>query len=112
MITRLPSTYKIYFTLFLSVFVATLSNAAIGLRGTSTANSTNTSLTILKPAGVLAGDLMIITIAQNGTAGLSNPTCAGWTLIDGANLGGGTNRWGAVLYKMAGAAEPANYTFT
>ena len=112
MITRLPSTYKIYFALFLSVFVTTLSNAAIGLRNTSTANSTNTSLTILKPAGVLAGDLMIITIAQNGTAGLSNPTCAGWTLIDGANLGGGTNRWGAVLYKMAGAAEPANYTFT
>ena len=110
--TRLPLTYKILFTLVWSVLTTNFAQAAIGLRGTSTANSANATLTITKPTGVVAGDLLIVTIAQNGTGGLSNPTSTGWTLIDGANLLGGTNRRAAVLYKIANAAEPANYTFT
>lgn len=87
--------------------------AQIALRGpATTANSNNATLTINRPAGVIAGDLMIVNIAQRGTNTLSNPTSAGWTLISGVDLGGGTFRWGALLYKIAGAAEPANYSFT
>ena len=110
--TTVQFTCKFYLTLVASLVFSTATFAAIGLRGTSTANSTTATLTIAKPAGVVAGDILIVTIAQNGTAGLSNPTSAGWTLIDGANLAGGTNRRAAVLYKLAGAAEPANYVFT
>lgn len=110
--TTVQFTYKFYLTLVASIIFSSATFAAIGLRGTSSANSTNNTLTIAKPAGVIAGDLLLVTIAQNGTGGLSNPTSAGWTLIDGANLLGGTNRRAAVLYKLAGAAEPANYTFT
>ncbi|MGH2665673.1 GEVED domain-containing protein [Flavobacterium sp.] len=85
----------------------------IAQRGTSTtANSGNTSLTINKPTGVVTGDIMIVNIAQVGSNNLSNPTCTGWTLINGQDLAGGTDRWGAVLYKIALAGEPANYTFT
>jgi hypothetical protein len=109
--TTVQFTYKFYLTLVASIIFSSATFAAIGLRGTSSANSTNNTLTIAKPAGVIAGDLLLVTIAQNGTGGLSNPTSAGWTLIDGANLLGGTNRRAAVLYKLAGAAEPANYTF-
>ncbi|MDQ1167893.1 T9SS sorting signal type C domain-containing protein [Flavobacterium sp. SORGH_AS_0622] len=87
-------------------------SAYITQRGNSSTNQTsNTSLTINKPAGVVIGDVMLVNIAQIGSGNLSNPTSAGWTLIAGANLG--TNdRWGAVLYKIATASEPASYTFT
>lgn len=108
---QLPITYKILLTLVWSVLTTNFAQAAIGLRGTSTANSTNATLTVARPAGVISGDLLIITIAQNGTGGLSNPTSAGWTLISGANLNGNTDRRAAVLFKIASATEPANYTF-
>jgi hypothetical protein len=112
-IMNTPSTLlkRVLIAFLFCVFATINVQAAIGLRGTSTANSNNATLTVARPAGVVSGDLLIITIAQNGTGGLSNPTSAGWTLISGANLGGGTDRRGIVLYKMAGAAEPANYTF-
>ncbi|MBS1534166.1 MAG: fibronectin type III domain-containing protein [Bacteroidetes bacterium] len=87
--------------------------AQIALRGTATtATSTNTNITINKPTGVVAGDMMLVNIAKGGN-NTNAPTLAGWTLISGVNLGGGggTQRYGAVLYKVAGAAEPANYTF-
>ncbi|WP_309640135.1 fibronectin type III domain-containing protein [Flavobacterium sp.] len=108
----IQSIKKLSFVILLLVCIL-LSNpikAQIALRNTTTATSTNTNLTINKPAGVIAGDLMLANIAKGGN-NTTAPTLAGWTLINGANLGGGTNRYGAVLYKIAGAAEPANYTF-
>lgn len=87
----------------------------IAQRGTATSATGTTSLIINKPTGVVSGDVMIVNIAQSGASGsgeLSNPTSAGWTLISGADLEGGTKRWGAVMYKVAGGSEPANYTFT
>ncbi|ESU29308.1 CHU large protein [Flavobacterium limnosediminis JC2902] len=98
--------------LFLS-FITNAANAQIAQRGTATTATANavTTLTINKPTGVIAGDIMIVNITQRGTNTLSNPTCTGWTSIDGANLGGGTDRRVSVLYKIAGVSEPANYTF-
>ncbi len=87
-------------------------HAQVALRGgATTSTSTNTNLTINKPAGVVTGDFMLVNIGKAGND-TAAPACAGWTLISGLNLGGTTNRYGAVLYKRAGAAEPANYTFT
>ena len=86
--------------------------AQIALRGTATTGTaTGTSLTVAKPTGVAAGDIMIVNIAQLGN-NTTDPVLAGWTVIDGASLAGGTARLGAVLSKVATGAEGASYTFT
>lgn len=85
--------------------------AQIALRGAATTGtSTNTNLAIARPAGVVAGDIMLVNIAKGGNR-TTNPSSSGWILIDGRSLAGGTERHGAVLYKIATATEPANYTF-
>lgn len=105
------------FTLILSMalLLGSAASAQITLRGVSAplATSTTGSITINKPAGVVSGDVMIVNISQSDdNDALGNPTLAGWTLISGADLLGTTERWGAVLYKVAGGSEPASYTFT
>jgi hypothetical protein len=77
----------------------------------TTAATTNTTLTINKPTGVMSGDILIVNISQIGNS-TTAPTSTGWTLVAGANLAGTTARYGAVLYKLAGSSEPASYTFT
>jgi hypothetical protein len=90
--------------------------AAVAQRGTATTATTiGTSLVFAGlPSGVVAGDVMIVNIAQRGDD-TTNPTSSGWTLIQGAALrsaAGSTNDYrGAVLYKVAGASETAP-TFT
>lgn len=110
------STRSLLCAFLAAIFLTTSAQAQILQRGTATSNTTtNSTLTINKPTGVVAGDVMIVNIAQAGPSGgnvLSNPTSSGWTLITGADLAGGTRRWGAVLYKVAGASEPSSYTFT
>jgi hypothetical protein len=89
-----------------------VAQAAIAQRGTATTGSSiTTALTINKPAGVVAGDVMIVNIAQQGN-NTTAPSLAGWTLIRGADLAGGTARYGAVLYRVANGSEGANFTFT
>lgn len=93
-----------------SSFVVNDAYGQIIQRGTSTtAISTNTNLTINKPTGVVEGDVMLVNIAKENN-GTTNPSLSGWTLIAGAAINGSDIR-GAVLYKVAGASEPANYTF-
>ena len=61
-------------------------SAAIEQRGSATTGTTvNTSLTIGKPTGVVAGDVMIVNIAKVGSND-TRPTSSGWTLIDDAVL--------------------------
>ena len=86
-------------------------SAAIAQRGSATtATTNNANLTINRPLGVVAGDVMIVNIAKIGN-NTTAPSLAGWTLVDGRSLGGMTQRHGAVLYKVAGGSEPASYTF-
>ena len=88
-------------------------SAAIALRGSATTGTTvDTNLTIGKPTGVVAGDVMIVNIAKVGNS-TTAPSSSGWTLIDGTSLGGGgTKRYGAVLYRVAdGTEEEADFTF-
>lgn len=103
----------LFLLMWLCFLVNPSASAQIALRGTATtATSTNTNITLNKPTGVVAGDLMLVNIAKGGN-NTNAPVLAGWTLINGVSLGGGggVQRYGAVLYKIAGAAEPASYTF-
>lgn len=113
LLDKMQLTQKLSFRillLFILVCTSTI-NAQIALRGAATTStSTNTNITIAKPTGVILGDIMLVNIAKGGNKN-TNPSSAGWTLIDGRSLGGGTDRNGAVLYKIATTVEPANYTF-
>jgi hypothetical protein len=99
--------------MFASLFFVSDIFGQITLRGVSSpaGTTTNTSLVINKPSGVVQGDVMIVNIAQQSN-NTTNPTLLGWTLVDGRSLAGTTLRYAAVLYKVAGASEPSSYTFT
>ena len=102
--------------------IATITAGPIGPRGTYTgANSNNltATLTIAKPTGVVQGDVMIANLSEGtnvNTTILPMPTSPGWTMISFTNIGPGSAvaRYGAVLYRIAGATESASnsYTFT
>src|ERR1035437_1729405 len=103
---------SIILVLLLLVTVMDSLSGQIALRGTATtATSTTTTLTINKPTGVVAGDILIVAITKlNSTNTITPPT--GWTSIDGRSLAGSTPRYGAVFYKIAGSAEGTNYAFS
>ncbi|UTN05088.1 T9SS sorting signal type C domain-containing protein [Flavobacterium bizetiae] len=78
--------------------------------GSTTAITATTSLKINKPAGVVEGDVMIVNIAEEISGQGYIPGLLGWTPISAVYLGT-SSRVGAVLYKVALANEPDNYTF-
>lgn len=73
-----------------------------------------TSLSVAQPVGVVAGDVMLaqLTVRANICAGSgpTPPASGGWILI--GCLNSGTTLAQAVYYKVATAAEPANYTWS
>lgn len=101
--------------------------AQIVQRGTATTNATtlsgsNRTLTINRPTGVVAGDVLIASIVQfetdNDNGGLSNATLSGWTLIRGGLIrsdgtGNGNNAWwGTYLYRIADGTEGDSFSFS
>ena len=91
----------------------TLGNAGgvctLGIFTPTTAdNSGATSISVTKPTGIAQNDLLFAYIGHsNSTDRLNAPS--GWTEI-GRNHNGSANE--ALFYKVAGASEPANYSFT
>jgi hypothetical protein len=87
--------------------------AGITLRGAAsgTAPSGDNTLTIPVPAGTVAGDFMLASIAFRPQTLLATEP-AGWTLIRRMNNAGGSPNSLAVYYRVATAGEPANYTWT
>lgn len=89
----------------------------IAQRGVATsATSATATLTISKPSGVIAGDVLIANITQsdNDNGILSNASSSGWTLIDGRLLYdnvGNNSWWGTVLYRIADGTEGSNFAF-
>ena len=82
----------------------------IAQRGTATTGtSSSASVTVNKPTGVVQGDIMIANVGNYRDATQSNAACSGWTVIAGTDLSRGR---ATLLYKIATASEPANYTFT
>ncbi|MGH9895810.1 MAG: hypothetical protein ACREA0_28255, partial [bacterium] len=72
------------------------------------------SLTLPRPAAVLLNDVMVAAIAVRGGSSTTITTVpAGWTLVPGGTnpIDNGTILKLAVYYKVATAAEPANYTW-
>ncbi|MEI6656861.1 MAG: hypothetical protein WCP45_19000, partial [Verrucomicrobiota bacterium] len=84
-------------------------------RGVATTNSITTagSVTINKPSGVVAGDVMIATLTKLGsTTALTAPS--GWAVVSQAILRTGTTTtYGAVMYRVADGtdASVSSYAF-
>ncbi len=72
------------------------------------------SLTITKPAGTVANDVLIASVGVAWRAAVAPvvtpPT--GWTLVRRMDNAAATANSLLVYYKAAGAAEPANYSWT
>lgn len=64
------------------------------------------TLTITKPTGVISGDLLVAIVCAEDTTSWSGDT--GWTEV-AEQVANPALR---VAYKVAGASEPANYSFT
>ena len=95
--------------LFAIVANLTIGSAAFGqiaLRGAATTASGGTTLTINKPTGVVAGDILLANITNDNNNGTASSS--GWTSISSANPGGSIH----LLYKIAGGSEPSSYSFT
>ena len=71
--------------------------------------STGSSLIIAKPTGTLENDIMVAIMCSSNAIGASWTGDTGWTETADINTGGTGIR---VAYKVAGASEGANYTFT
>jgi len=87
-------------------------SAAIAFRAAASddLNGTNPGVIINVPTGTVQNDVMVasITVRPN-TVTITAP--AGWTLVRRVNQTTGNAQSLAVYYRVAGAAEPANYTW-
>jgi hypothetical protein len=66
-------------------------------------------LSVAKPAGIQAGDVLVAQVANRGGFFTNLTAPAGWNLLGRTNSGGQVTE--AVYYKVAGAVEPAGFTF-
>jgi hypothetical protein len=87
--------------------------AAIAFRSSAVADNTatgDTSFTVNKPAGVVQYDVMVAQITFNGgnSVGITEPS--NWILANRKNNGNVLSQ--AIYWKVAGASEPADYTWT
>lgn len=103
----------IFLSLLLGLLLinATEVRAQIALRGTATsATTTNTTLTINRPTGVVTGDVMIVNITQTGNT-TTRASLTGWTPVVAGQQSTGT-RYSTVLYRVADGTEGASFAFT
>lgn len=72
----------------------------------SNSNTSTTDLVITKPTDTAEGDLLVVAVIDDTSVDL---TATGWTVIQ--EIESSSSRT-TVAYKVAGASEGANYTFT
>ncbi len=91
------------------VFISSTSFAqTIAVRSYATGNSTNSNLTINKPSGVVAGDIMFVNISKYPSNTI--PNSPGWIPIAGpANMGG--NNYSYLLYRIVTGTEGGSFIF-
>ena len=79
---------------------------AIALRAAKGSNNAGggTTLTMTVPAGVVNGDVMVMSIFLHSSVGITDPS--GWTVLD---TGGGSQ---SHLYWRVASSEPASYAVT
>lgn len=123
--TRLQRTC--WLAVFLLTFLLSASSSwgQITQRGSATtasaATTNNTTISINKPSGVVAGDVLIFSVVQNETdndnGGLASPTLTGWTLVKDVlirNEGttNGDNAWfGSIYYRVSDGTEGNTFSF-
>ena len=79
---------------------------------TATASNTQSSVTIARPWGSLAGDFLLATIVHDGGQAANITAPAGWIAAPQTDYWNTNSERTRVLYKFAGAFEPGAYTFT
>ncbi|MCP3141529.1 cell wall anchor protein [Pyxidicoccus xibeiensis] len=85
--------------------------STVSYRSSSTASGKSiTSLTIAKPTGTVAGDVLLARIINRNNVAAVATAPAGWTLLRSDQSASQIKAW--VFYKVAGSAEPASYAFT
>ncbi|MCR4301274.1 MAG: hypothetical protein NUV51_06660 [Sulfuricaulis sp.] len=75
------------------------------------APTSSVSLTINVPTGTVARDVMIASVARTSSAVTITPP-SGWTQIREVTQTSATSSALATYYRVAGASEPASYTWT
>jgi hypothetical protein len=82
---------------------------AINLRGSSSASSTaGTSVTVARPHGAAAGDVLVARVANHGHVAATMGS-AGWRQVGSTHSAALLKS--VVLVRVATASEPASYTF-
>lgn len=101
---------KILLILFILTVVVS-SFGQIAQRGTATTatSASGGTITINKPTGVQAGDIMIATITRAATSG--NSSLNGWTLVSSQRHPSVT-RFTTVLYRVADGTEGSSFSFS
>ncbi len=101
------------FSILAGLFFASVAVAAI-VAGSSSTNVSNivsyTQLSLSQPAGVVTGDLLLANVTVNSGASTPITAPSGWTLIK--QTSNGNDITVATYYKVAGNAEPSNYSWT
>jgi hypothetical protein len=88
---------------------ATAVGPAIVHRASSSASSTSgESVTVAKPAGTAAGDVLVARVANRGNVA-ATMSSAGWTRVGSTQSAALLKS--VVLVRVAGAGEPSSYTF-
>ena len=95
-------------------FRAAASTTATGVtpafRSAASATTTGATLTLAKPSGVAANDVLIASIGLTPSSVAISPP-SGWVLVRRTDNAGPTSNSLAVYYKVAGASEPASYAW-
>lgn len=79
-----------------------------GIAPTNYDSSGSTSAVVAKPTGVVQNDLMFAYVMHSNSTDRLTTVPTGWSEI-GRHKNGSSNQ--ALFYKLAGASEPASYTF-
>jgi len=94
---------------------ASSANVAAGVvpafRAANSAVATGGTLTITKPTGTAANDVLIASIAVTPSSVTITPP-SGWTLVRRLDNAGPASNSLAVYYKAAGASEPTSYAWS
>jgi hypothetical protein len=73
--------------------------------------TSGTTVVVSKPAGTIDGDVLVAMISVRAASAPAITAPSGWTQV-GTTASTGSNTRTGVYTKVAGASEPANYTWT
>lgn len=95
------------------LFIPQKTHAAIAVRASVTAENGAgaTNISFSNPAGVVAGDVMILNIVASPAESATIQNTAGWTLIGGGASASSTDIVQS-FYRVVTSTEPASYTFS